>query len=116
MNELRLRARQMRAWKNTTVSDPAARTERINNHLLDKRGKRAFSAEVPGTRLVGDITYLKTDSGWLYRATRLVVGWSRDSNMHTPLGVNALAMAQHDKAIFIKITRLASGYNAKAYD
>lgn len=27
MNELRLRARRMRAWKNTTVSAPAARTE-----------------------------------------------------------------------------------------
>lgn len=65
MNELGLRARRMRAWKKTTVSDPSARTEHINNHMLDSQGKRDFSAEVPGTRLVGDITYLKTGSGWV---------------------------------------------------
>ena len=35
----------------------------------------------PGARLVGDITYLRTDQGWLYLATvidlatRMVVGW-----------------------------------------
>lgn len=90
----------MRAWKNTTVNDPAARTEHINNHMLDSQGKRDFTAEMPGTRLVGDITYLKTRSGWLYLATvidvatRMVVGWSMDSNMRTPLIINALAMAR----------------------
>lgn len=100
MNELGLRARRMRAWKKTTVSDPSARTEHIKNHMLDKHGKRDFTATVPGTRLVGDITYLKTGSGWLYLATvidlatRMVVGWSMDSNMRTPLVINALAMAR----------------------
>ncbi|WJY91906.1 hypothetical protein CFAEC_05340 [Corynebacterium faecale] len=70
----------MRAWKNTTVNDPAARTEHIKNHMIDSHGKRDFTATVPGTRLVGDITYLKTGSGWLYLATvidlatRMVVG------------------------------------------
>jgi putative transposase len=27
---------------------------------------REFTAKVPGTRMVGDITYLKTSEGWLY--------------------------------------------------
>lgn len=78
----------------------SARTEHIKNHMLDSHGKRDFTATVPGTRLVGDITYLKTGSGWLYvatvidLATRMVVGWSMDSNMRTPLVINALAMAR----------------------
>ncbi|WP_222431811.1 IS3 family transposase [Corynebacterium glutamicum] len=55
MNELGLRARRMRTWKNTTVNDPAARTEHIKNHMIDSHGKRDFIATVPGTRLVGDI-------------------------------------------------------------
>ena len=100
MKEAGLRARRMRAWKKTTVVDPAARTEHIKNHMLDEHGKRDFTSEIPGTRLVGDITYLKTGSGWLYLATvidlatRMVVGWSMDSNMRTPLIINALGMAR----------------------
>lgn len=96
----------MRAWKNTTVSDPSARTEHIKNHMLDSQGKRDFTATVPGTRLVGDITYLKTGSGWLYvatvidLATRMVVGWSMDSNMRTPLVINALAMARDHGCLY----------------
>ncbi|BAU96674.1 hypothetical protein N24_2412 [Corynebacterium suranareeae] len=89
----------MRAWKNTTGSDPAARTEHIHNHMLDSHRKRDFTADVPGARLVDDITCLKTGSGWLYLATvidlatRMVVGWSMDSTMPTPLVINALGMA-----------------------
>lgn len=66
MNAYGLRSRRMRAWKKTTVNDPEARAEHIRNHMLDTHGKRDFTAVVPGTRLVGDITYLKTGSGWLY--------------------------------------------------
>lgn len=100
MNKAGLRARRMRAWKRTTVIDPAARTEHIKNHMLDEHGKRDFTAQIPGTRLVGDITYLKTGPGWLYLATvidlatRMVVGWSMDSNMRTTLIINALGMAR----------------------
>ena len=94
MNEAGVCARRMHAWKNTTVSDPSAHTEHIKNHTLDSHGKRDFTADVPGTRLVGDIPYLKTGSGRLYLATRMVVGWSMDSTMRTPLVINALAMAR----------------------
>jgi putative transposase len=27
---------------------------------------RDFTADAPGTRMVGDITYLRTGEGWLY--------------------------------------------------
>lgn len=100
MNEYGLRSRRMRAWKKTTVNDPEARTEHIQNHMLDKHGKRDFTSSVPGTKLVGDITYLKTGSGWLYLATvidlatRMVIGWSMASNMRTPLIIDAMAMAR----------------------
>ncbi|MGP5043858.1 DDE-type integrase/transposase/recombinase [Glutamicibacter ardleyensis] len=100
MNESGLRVRRMRARKRTTVIGPGARTEHIKNHMLDEHGKRDFTAVVAGTRLVGDITYLKTVSGWLYLATvndlatRMVIGWSMDSNMRTPMIIHALGMAR----------------------
>lgn len=47
-----------KAWKATIVQGPAARTVHIENHILDGGGKRGFTADAPGTRLVGDITFL----------------------------------------------------------
>jgi transposase InsO family protein len=60
---------------------------------------RDFTAERPGTRLVGDITYLKTGEGWLYLATvidlatGMVVGWQTAEHLRTSLVIDALAMA-----------------------
>jgi putative transposase len=100
MKKQGLRAVRMRAWKKTTVVDPAARTGHIRNHMQDGEGNRDFTATVPGTKLVGDITYLQTGSGWLYLATvidlatRMVVGWSMASHMRTSLIIDALTMAR----------------------
>lgn len=61
--------------------------------------RRDFTAEAPGIRLVGDITYLRTGEGWLYLATvidlfnREVVGWSMADHMRTELISDALKMA-----------------------
>ncbi|WJK38458.1 IS3 family transposase [Solwaraspora sp. WMMA2056] len=92
MRELGLRACQPRAYKRTTVPgrDPVTAKD-----LID----RDFTADTPGTRLVGDITYLRTGEGWLYLATvidlatRMVVGWQTAEHMRTSLVVDALAMA-----------------------
>lgn len=60
---------------------------------------REFTADAPGHRLVGDITYLETDKGWLYLATvidlatRMVVGWQLADHMRTSLIIDALEMA-----------------------
>nr|WP_269327990.1 IS3 family transposase [Kineosporia mesophila] len=60
---------------------------------------RDFSADVPGQKLVGDITYVRTWEGWLYVAlvigccTRKIVGWAMDDNYKTPLIQAAVAMA-----------------------
>jgi putative transposase len=92
MRELGLRACQPRAYKRTTVpgEQPVTSPDLI---------ERDFTAQTPGTRLVGDITYLKTGEGWLYLATvidlatRMVTGWQLASHMRTSLVTDALAMA-----------------------
>ncbi len=93
MRELGLRACQPRAYKRTTVpgEQPVSTPDLI---------AREFTAAAPGTRLVGDITYLRTDDGWLYLATvidlatRMVVGWQTADHMRTQLVTDALAMAK----------------------
>ena len=92
MRELGLKACQPRAYRRTTVPGEAPVTS------PDLIG-RDFTAAVPGIRLVGDITYLKTGEGWLYLATvidlatRMVVGWQLADHMRTNLVVDALEMA-----------------------
>lgn len=62
MRELGLAGCQPRAYKRTTVPGEAP------VHSPDLIGRK-FTAEAPGQRLVGDITYLRTGEGWLYLAT-----------------------------------------------
>jgi len=60
---------------------------------------RDFTAEKPGQKMVGDITYIPTWQGWLYLAlvidcaTRKIVGWAMDDNYKTPLIIDAIEMA-----------------------
>jgi putative transposase len=92
MRELGLRACQPRAYKRTTVpgQQPVDSPDLI---------RRNFTADAPGQRLVGDITYLKTGEGWLYLATvidlctRMVVGWQLADHLRTTLVTDALQMA-----------------------
>jgi len=92
MKELGICGCHPRSSKKTTIQDPNApkRPDLI---------KRNFNAAVPTTKLVGDITYLKTGEGWLYLATvidlctRMVVGWALADHMRTPLIIDALNMA-----------------------
>lgn len=97
-------ARRRRSWKRTTTQDPADRVAHLRNHCLDAGGARCFRAATPGTRTVGDLTYLPTSAGWLYLAvvldlaTRAVIGWAIQPQMQTDLVVSALTMAkQHGR-------------------
>lgn len=60
---------------------------------------RDFTAPAPGMKLVGDITYIPTDEGWLYLATwldlatREIVGYSMADHHRASLVVDALGMA-----------------------
>jgi transposase InsO family protein len=93
MRELGLKAVQPRAYKRTTVpgEDPIGSPDLI--------GRDFAAGGLPGRRLVGDITYLKTGEGWLYLATvidlatRMVIGWQPTTHMRTSLVTDALQMA-----------------------
>jgi transposase InsO family protein len=60
---------------------------------------RDFTAPAPGERLVGDITYLPTQQGWLYLATvidlhtREVIGHAMAEHMRADLVCDALDLA-----------------------
>lgn len=92
MRENGLVACQPRAYRTTTKADPAAAA------TPDLVG-RDFTAERPGQRLVGDITYLRTWQGWLYLATvidcfdKRVVGWAMADHMRAELVGDAFTMA-----------------------
>jgi transposase InsO family protein len=92
MREIGLVACQPRPWRpTTTIAGDAATTPDL---LL-----RDFTADVPGMKLVGDITYIRTWQGWLYLSTVLdcctkkVVGYAMAEHMRTSLVTDALAMA-----------------------
>jgi putative transposase len=98
MRELQLVPCQPRPWRfNLTEQDPTAGPI---PDLVD----RDFTADAPGVKMVGDITYIPTWQGWVFLATvidcytKAVVGWAMDDNYKTPLIVAAIRMAarNHD--------------------
>jgi putative transposase len=92
MRELGLVACQPRPWRPTTT-DPDDR------HRIPDLVGRDFTAEAPGIKLVGDITYIPTREGWVYLATvidcysKMVVGWSMADHYKTSLVCSALDSA-----------------------
>lgn len=95
MRRLGLVACQPRPWRRTTEADPAAPA------TPDLVG-RDFTAAAPGSKLVGDITYIPTWQGWLYVATvidcysKRIIGWALADHMKTGLVIDAVTMAAHD--------------------
>ena len=86
--------------------------------------KQQFSAAVPNTVWLADITYLPTGEGWLYLAaildlaTRTIVGWSMREHMRTELTSAALMMTtqrQRPGAGLIYHSDSGSQYAAEAY-
>jgi transposase InsO family protein len=92
MRALGLVACQPRPWRLTTVPDPQAPA------TPDLLG-RDFTAKVPGAKMVGDITYVRTWAGWLYLATvidcatKMVIGYAMADHMRTELISAAIDMA-----------------------
>lgn len=87
-----IRARHRRRYKATTDSRHALP---IAENLL----ARDFAPQAPNQAWVGDITYIRTDEGWLYLAVvldlfnREVVGWSIKPRMTADIVTDALTMA-----------------------
>jgi putative transposase len=100
MRELGLVACQPRPWRTTTVRDSEQTT---TPDLVN----RDFTAEQPGTKLVGDITYIRTWAGWLYLATVIdcfnkeVIGYAMADHMRTSLVGDALGMAARNHRLAV---------------
>ena len=92
MRELGLVACQPRPWRPST-------TKRGQAGPIPDLVNRDFTAQIPGQKMVGDITYIPTWEGWVYLAsvidcaTRKCVGWAMGDNYKTPLITRAIAMA-----------------------
>jgi putative transposase len=99
MKKLNLRSKIRRKYKVTTDS---SHKYGVAENLLG----RDFSAGALSQKWVGDITYIKTASGWTYLTTvidladRKVVGWSFSNDMTAGnTTVKALAMAIKNRGI-----------------
>ena len=85
-------ARRGRAYRRTTVADEKA-------HRPADLVERRFEASAPNQLWVADLTYVKTDAGWVYVAfvidvfSRCVVGWQTSTSLRTDLALDALEMA-----------------------
>jgi putative transposase len=96
MRELGLEPCQPRPWRHS-LTEQDGRAGPIPDLV-----SRGFTAEKPGQKMVGDITYIPTWQGWLYLAlvtdcaTRKIVGWAMDDNYKTPLIIDAIEMAARD--------------------
>jgi putative transposase len=93
MRELGLEPCQPKPWRHS-LTEQDGRAGPIPDLV-----NRDFTADSPGQKMVGDITYIQTWEGWLYLATvidcatRKIVGWAMDDNYKTPLIVDAVEMA-----------------------
>lgn len=112
-----LRAKTVPKWRTTTQSAypfPVA-----SNHL-----NRQFAVAAPNQVWAGDLTYIWTVEGWLYRAvlldlySRAVIGWAMGSRLTGELTQRALAMAlhrRHPKPGLLHHSDRGSQYAATAY-
>jgi transposase InsO family protein len=93
MRQLGLQPCQPKPWRRSLTEQDAAAGP------IPDLVNRDFSANRPGEKMVGDITYISTWEGWLYLATvvdcatRKVLGWAMDDNYKTPLITAAVRMA-----------------------
>ena len=98
MRGLGLVACQPRPWRpvTTVAGDAAAVPDLV---------ARDFTAAAPGTKLVGDITFIRTWEGWLYLATvidcytKACIGYALADHMRTSLVTAALDMAAANYAL-----------------
>jgi transposase InsO family protein len=98
MSKYGIAAKMFRKYRNTTNSDHAL--EKSQN-IIGREFKRQRSNEV----WTGDITYIRTEEGWLYLATvldiysRRVIGWQLDKHMRSDLVEKALQNALMDRKV-----------------
>ncbi|MBG0958353.1 MULTISPECIES: IS3-like element ISEc16 family transposase [Escherichia] len=92
-----LRRQRLRAKASRKFSPVSYRAHGLP--VLENLLEQDFSASGPNQKWAGDITYLRTDEGWLYLAvvidlwSRAVIGWSMSLRMTAQLACDALQMA-----------------------
>jgi putative transposase len=99
MRQLGLVPCQPRPWRHSlTEADPAAGS-------IPDLVARDFTADAPGVKMVGDITYIPSWEGWVYLATVIdchtkeVIGWAMDDHYKTSLVEAAIRMAARNHNI-----------------
>jgi transposase InsO family protein len=117
MRELGLIARNPKKFRNTSRSN---QEHKPSNNLL----KRKFRANAPNKVWVGDVTYVRTRSGWGYLALlmdmycRTIVGWAVSTKCDENLTRRALEMAVRRRRPapgLIHHTDRGATYTAKEY-
>ena len=99
MRELGLEPCQPKPWRFSLTEGDGL------EHDVPDLVNRDFTAEKPGEKMVGDITYIPTWQGWAYLATvidcctREVAGWAIDDNYKTPLIQQAIEMAARNHGL-----------------
>jgi putative transposase len=95
LREQDLAGAQPAAYRVTTRQDPDAQAA---PDLIC----RDFTSQEPGTKLCGDITYIRTWTGWAYLAvvidlaTKMIVGWQISNRASAQLCIDALEMAHRN--------------------
>lgn len=99
MKEMNIRSKIRRKFRVTTDSN---HTYPVAENLL----QRDFSADALSQKWVGDITYIRVNSGWLYLTTvidladRKVIGWSFSKDMSAKnTSIAALRMALKNRGV-----------------
>ncbi len=93
LKELNLEVKQTKKFRNKNVAH--IEDTRIAKNLL----QRQFNPVGPNQKWVSDITYIKTQAGWMFLVvfidlySRRVVGWSANKHMRAELVTQALLMA-----------------------
>ncbi|MGB6455965.1 MAG: IS3 family transposase [Streptosporangiaceae bacterium] len=93
MRELGLEPCQPRPWRFSLTEGDG------QEHDIPDLVQRDFTADAPGRKMVGDITYISSWEGWLYLATVIdchtkeVIGWATGDNYKAPLIEKAIEMA-----------------------
>lgn len=92
---------QPRPWRCTTITDGQAGSSTPDLVARD------FTADTPGVKLIGDITYIPTWQGFVYLATvidchtRMVAGYAIADHMKASLVCDALAMATRRMSVAV---------------
>ncbi len=95
-----MRENEIRAKRTKRSYKPQTTDSNHNQPIAANQLNREFKATGPDQKWATDISYIRTDEGWLYLAvfidlySRLVVGWAASSEMTVELIDKAFLMGQ----------------------